>query len=1026
MGVKGLLKSLGFSPKDGKSSICEVAGKKVAVDSMVYLTQFIKSNMEIVDKFFIGYPVDFDTELALFLDSKLGMFQEMRCDLLFVVDGDRNPLKAEENRERQKSANDAKNMLKEIAENSEDTDLDVVHRLMKQSVSVSPAVVSSLQVYCQRKSYELVSAPYECDPMLVSLQSSGIVDYIVTIDQDLVALGGEGVIYNIDYKQWYAYQRQKSSLHIPDEQKLKLQHIKCNIVSFGDVINKLNDKCSHKKWDHFSFLVYCNLLGTDFQRHGVSQLKAEKVMELFFTRSVTIDNLAGFIDNLNTSTSANYVKFSGESFVTAINALLHPIVFHISRDDFSSKKYRSSKTSCISVKLLSDLISPSSGRQVSQRSSSTTSGLTALGTKMKRLLGFSIFTEGDEHYSSKLSTPSRYSDFFTVSTWIRTDEKLPRISYSSSRPRDTMINFEKTPPRWFTVPTLRKYLSARGVNDPANIDHSQVVVNVEKVTSCEKQLGRCMVDPRYTDRPFSQYDDFSALIDFIEDTATKYTSSPAHHSAINNIFRYVFPEITEDTFREAMLGYNRPAVKDRAERCLKQGYLVTTDMRLIKAKAKVDGSMKWVYILEGGAYASMEKEEHSIQMVVGIREKRFLLSPVSRCTCMVGRLFCSHQIAVLMFIYQAQKHGLGEVLQLLPPPAKRLDKHAIPLQLYTGTLNSWKAERNKDCALVYDELRQVHDDNDEEREIAGRAEGEKRSELDDILHPTVEDQKRRYVSCTDMAEKIISDLRFETEANRNENDHKKGRKQRKRKRVSCHIDLSTLEESHYKMYYSGPSESRSAKIEQYETLELLDELFHKVKSLRLCVLSHYLEYTREHRRRVLEHLRSNVPMVYLKFGTGKIPPGWCILADRGFRHDASKLPNINPIVYPTLVKGRDQFEVEEVIEDIDLCRLRYTSEVLFSRVTDSGILRGIIPVNRLAYIIEHLNYAYGHASLMQPLAYPDNWNEYVCKYYGTISSYEKKFPQKKSKKSSVRGANIRSKSKVPYHLQLAKKRGTTN
>jgi hypothetical protein len=93
--------------------------------------------------------------------------------------------------------------------------------------------------------------------------------------------------------------------------------------------------------------------------------------------------------------------------------------------------------------------------------------LTALGTKMKRLLGFSIFTEGDEHYSSKLSTPSRYSDFFTVNTWIRTDEKLPRISYSSSRPRDTLINFDKTPPRWFTVSTLRKYLSARGVSDPS-------------------------------------------------------------------------------------------------------------------------------------------------------------------------------------------------------------------------------------------------------------------------------------------------------------------------------------------------------------------------------------------------------------------------------------------------------------------------------------------------------------------------------------------------------------------------------
>ena len=61
-------------------------------------------------------------------------------------------------------------------------------------------------------------------------------------------------------------------------------------------------------------------------------------------------------------------------------------------------------------------------------------------------------------------------------------------------------------------------------------------------------------------------------------------------------------------------------------------------MRLIKAKAKTVDSMKWVNILEGVAYASMEKEEHHIQIVVGMKEKKFLSSPISRCTCMVDIL----------------------------------------------------------------------------------------------------------------------------------------------------------------------------------------------------------------------------------------------------------------------------------------------------------------------------------------------------------------------------------------------------
>jgi hypothetical protein len=465
-----------------------------------------------------------------------------------------------------------------------------------------------------------------------------------------------------------------------------------------------------------------------------------------------------------------------------------------------------------------------------------------------------------------------------------------------------------------------------------------------------------------------------------------------------------------------MLGHNRPAVKDRAERLLKQGYLVSSDMKIVKAQVLVSNKLEWVYILEGVAYASMEKEEHHIQTVVCIKTKKLLLTPISNCTCMVGRLFCSHQIATFMFIYQIQNYGLQHVLQNLPQGIRRLDKLAIPLELYTGSLYSWQVDRNKDSALVCDEVKQLQggvdqDEDEGESKTDGR---EARGEIDDILSPTEEHKRRGYVSCVAVATKIISDLEFQS--NRKDDDS------RKRKRVSKQIDLSTLDKCHYSLYYAGPSESRSSKIHQFETLELLDKEYHVKKTLRLCLISHFLEYTREYRKKVLDNLRSNVPMIYLKFGTGKIPPGWCILADRGFRRDASKFPNMNPVVYPTLVSSRSQFEVEEVIEDIDLCKLRYTSEVLFSRVTDCKLLEGIIPVHNLPYITHHLNYAYGRAKLMQPLACPENWSDYICKYHESISMYNEKFPIRKSKKreSSVKG-NIRSKSKVPFYKEIAKK-----
>ena len=63
-----------------------------------------------------------------------------------------------------------------------------------------------------------------------------------------------------------------------------------------------------------------------------------------------------------------------------------------------------------------------------------------------------------------------------------------------------------------------------------------------------------------------------------------------------------------------------------------------------------------------------------------------------------------------------------------------------------------------------------------------------------------------------MGKKVIEDLKFEIK--KNENDQKKRKSKKKRKRVTSQIDLSTIEQTHYELYYSGPSESRSRKIEQ--------------------------------------------------------------------------------------------------------------------------------------------------------------------------------------------------------------------
>ena len=114
MGVKGLKNGFGITSNDRQSCIKDVRGKTLAIDSMIWLVEFITSKMEIVDKFYVGYDIDFDTELANFLDFKFGMFIEMNCSLIFVIDGDRNPLKFEENIARQKKVDDARLALDQL------------------------------------------------------------------------------------------------------------------------------------------------------------------------------------------------------------------------------------------------------------------------------------------------------------------------------------------------------------------------------------------------------------------------------------------------------------------------------------------------------------------------------------------------------------------------------------------------------------------------------------------------------------------------------------------------------------------------------------------------------------------------------------------------------------------------------------------------------------------------------------------------------------------------------------------------
>ncbi|EJK57584.1 hypothetical protein THAOC_22356 [Thalassiosira oceanica] len=99
----------------------------------------------------------------------------------------------------------------------------------------------------------------------------------------------------------------------------------------------------------------------------------------------------------------------------------------------------------------------------------------------------------------------------------------------------------------------------------------------------------------------------------------------------------------------------------------------------------------------------------------------------------------------------------------------------------------------------------------------------------------------------------------------------------------------------------------------------------------------------------------------------KCPVGYSMLSDRGFADTARFYPNMNKQLTPKFLRGRKQFTAEEVSADRTICKLRYTCEVAFSRVTQTKGLRDVIS-HDFFVTLDAMNH-WGHATvnIMKPL-----------------------------------------------------------
>jgi len=152
----------------------------------------------------------------------------------------------------------------------------------------------------------------------------------------------------------------------------------------------------------------------------------------------------------------------------------------------------------------------------------------------------------------------------------------------------------------------------------------------------------------------------------------------------------------------------------------------------------------------------------------------------------------------------------------------------------------------------------------------------------------------------------------------------------------------------------------NTKLQQLELHERLDLLYSSGK-LSKNNFSHYLDTMRVTRKRQIQQLRLDIYMKKNPVRLSKIPAGKTTLADRGFANCTMYYPNLNAQITPNFLAGREQFSAEEVSSDRVKCQLRYTSETVFSRVTDITALHDRVSRGHFSNLHHIVDWAQGHA-----------------------------------------------------------------
>ena len=175
----------------------------------------------------------------------------------------------------------------------------------------------------------------------------------------------------------------------------------------------------------------------------------------------------------------------------------------------------------------------------------------------------------------------------------------------------------------------------------------------------------------------------------------------------------------------------------------------------------------------------------------------------------------------------------------------------------------------------------------------------------------------------------------------------------------------------------GPNNSAERKIRQLERLQRIHDAAEN-QLIPPSMITYHLKKYNELRSKLLEGLRTGGDDQF-RTETGLSKLHGAGLVDRGYKGFGIFYPNLNAHIYPSYLEGRKHFSYNDMKRDVTVKKLRYTSEVIFSRVQTTRFLHGTITHNKMPLMDYAVSWAFGRANMFAPLRKPHDWDDYVEK-----------------------------------------------